>query len=82
MRRCKYKGGKLRIEEFLVNCDQERRILQLDWPSKTDTNKINLPQNREGYDKSETAVRKLSSRRIFGAGTQASFSFLAFFYEN
>ena len=38
--------------------------LQLDWTSNTSRQKINLPTNQKGYDKSETTDEKLSARRI------------------
>ena len=38
--------------------------LQLDWTSNTSRQKINLPANQKGYDKSETTDEKLSARRI------------------
>ena len=39
-------------------------VLQLDWPSETDTLKINLPRDREGYDGFEYMDEKLLTRRI------------------
>ena len=42
----------------------EPQGLQLDWPSETDTLKINLPRDREGYDKFEYTDEKLSTRCI------------------
>ena len=38
--------------------------IQLDWPSETDTQKINLLRDRDGYDKSGTTSEKLLLRRI------------------
>ena len=38
--------------------------VQLDWTSNTSRQKINLPANQKGYDKSETTDEKLSARRI------------------
>ena len=46
--------------------------MQLDWPSETDTLKINLPQDREGYDGFEYTDEKLSARRIHWCGEPSS----------
>ena len=38
--------------------------VQLDWTPSINTRRIKLPTNRKGYDKSETTVGKLSTRKI------------------
>ena len=79
-------GGKLPPPQFGVFDDwvmdfhampksfwaPKRTIIQLDWTSETDTLKINLPQDREGYDGSETTYEKLSARRIQLCGDPSS----------
>ena len=50
--------------------------LQLDWTSFPDAQNINLPWDRDGYNKSETAYKKLLSRRIHWCGEENMFSFL------
>ena len=41
-----------------------RYLIKLDWTSNSNRQKINLPTNQEGCDKSETMDEKLSARRI------------------
>ena len=43
---------------------QEETSIQLDWPSETDTLKINLPRDREGYDGFEYTDEQLLTRVI------------------
>ena len=50
--------------------------VQLDWPSETDTLKINLPRDREGYVGFEYTDEKLSTRRIQWCGVKMYISFL------
>ena len=50
----------------------ENDNLQLDWPSETDTLKINLPRDWEGYDRFEYTDEKLSTRRIHWYGEPSS----------
>ena len=52
--------------DLLLHCIHD--ILQLDWTSCADTNKINLPQDEEGYDRFEYSDEKLSTRRIQWCG--------------
>ena len=52
------------ISKILAKIKQNSRNLQLDWTSNTSRQKINLPTNQKGYDKSETTDEKLSARRI------------------
>ena len=49
--------------------------LQLDWPSETDTLKIDLPRDRNGCDRFECADKKLSTRRTHWCG-DPSFIFI------
>ena len=56
--------------------------LPLDWPSETDTLKINLPRDREGYNGFEYTDEKLSTRRIHCCGVPSSvFIFRGIFGE-
>ena len=48
------KAGKLHLECYI----------QLDWTPCVDTYKINLPQDREGYDRFEYTEEQLLMRRI------------------
>jgi hypothetical protein len=51
-------------KEVQVHDGVDTAALQLDCPSCTAAQKINLPKFREGYEGSETTVGKLSRRRI------------------
>ena len=56
--------------------------LQLDWPSETDTLKINLPRDREGYNGFEYTDEKLSMRRIhWCVNTNSIFIFWCIFEQ-
>ena len=54
---------------FVLNSISTQELIkpigvQLDWTSNTSRQKINFLTNQRGYDKSETTIRKLSTRRI------------------
>ena len=48
----------------LLRAPMLTKYVQLDWPSETETLKINFPQDREGYIGFEYTDEKLSTRRI------------------
>ena len=45
-----------------------KNLIQLDWTSCADTQEINLPRDREGYDGFLYTDEKLSTRRIQWCG--------------
>ena len=56
-------GEYLEAVETVGQCSGITGAIQLDWSSETDTLKINLPRDREGYDGSKITYEKLSARR-------------------
>ena len=74
------KVGKAAVRRAALGA--AKNLLQLDWPSETDTLKINLSQYQEGYDRFEYTYKKLSARRIQWCGDPSFiFTFWGIFEE-
>ena len=62
------------------SCEQSDSV-QLDWPSETDTLKINLPRDREGYNRFEYKYvqKALDEAHPMVWGPKLHFYFLGYF---
>ena len=54
----------------------------MDWPSETDTLKINLPRDREGYDGFEYGWKALDEAHQMVRGSKLHFIFLGILNNN